>query len=190
MYVLKSFKYRIYPTKAQTTKMERTLDLCRWTYNETLVYRKNPYESEGKSISKYETHNLLPKWKEDKPELKEVFSQILQNVQERVDLAFKAFFRRIKAGEKPGYPRFKGKGWYDSFTYPQMGFKLDNGLLKLSKIGNIKIKLHRPIEGKIKRLTVGRTATGKWFACFSVEIEDQPKSPWTQYLQNARSPAL
>jgi len=170
--------------------MERTLDLCRWTYNETLVYRKNPYESEGKSISKYETHNLLPKWKEDKPELKEVFSQILQNVQERVDLAFKAFFRRIKAGEKPGYPRFKGKGWYDSFTYPQMGFKLDNGLLKLSKIGNIKIKLHRPIEGKIKRLTVGRTATGKWFACFSVEIEDQPKSPWTQYLQNARSPAL
>jgi putative transposase len=143
-----------------------------------LVYRKNPYESEGKSISKYETHNLLPKWKEDKPELKEVFSQILQNVQERVDLAFKAFFRRIKAGEKPGYPRFKGKGWYDSFTYPQMGFKLDNGLLELSKIGNIKIKLHRPIEGKIKRLTVRRTATGKWFACFSVEIEDQPKPPW------------
>ena len=71
-----------------------------------------------------------------------------------------------------------------------MGFKLDNGLLKLSKIGNIKIKLHRPIEGKIKRLTVGRTATGKWFACFSIEIEDQPKSPWTQSLQNARSPAL
>ncbi|MFZ3112423.1 MAG: transposase [Methanothrix sp.] len=176
--MLKAFKYRIYPTKAQTTKMERTLDLCRWTYNETLAYRKNSYESEGKSISKYETHNLLPKWKEDKPELKEVFSQILQNVQGRVDLAFKAFFRRIKAGEKPGYPRFKGKGWYDSFTYPQMGFKLDNGLLELSKIGNIKIKLHRPIEGKIKRLTVRRTATGKWFACFSVEIEDQPKPPW------------
>ena len=106
--------------------MERTLDLCRWVYNETLAYRKTLFETEGKSSSKYATNALLPTWKVDKPDLKEVFSQTLQNVQERVDLAFKAFFRRIKAGEKPGYPRFKGKGWYDSFTYPQMGFKLDN----------------------------------------------------------------
>jgi putative transposase len=121
---------------------------------------------------------LLPEWKRNKPELKEVFSQILQNVQERVDLAFKAFFRRVKAGERPGYPRFKGKGWYDSFTYPQLGFKLLSGKLRLSKIGDIKIKLHRPIEGKIKRLTVRRSSTGKWFACFSVEIDDPPKPPW------------
>jgi len=176
--MLKAFKYRIHPTKSQRTKMNQTLELCRWTYNETLAYRKNAYESEGKSISKYETHNLLPKWKKDKPELKEVFSQTLQNTQERVDLAFKAFFRRVKAGEEPGYPRFKGRGQYDSFSYPQMGFKLDNGLLKLSKIGNIKIKLHRPIEGKIKRLTVRRSATGKWFACFSVEQENQSLPPW------------
>ena len=59
-----------------------------------------------------------------------------------------------------------------------MGFKLENGLLKLSKIGNLKIKLHRPIEGKVKRLTVRRSATGKWFACFSVEIEDVFLPPW------------
>ena len=170
--MLKAFKYRIYPTKSQNTKMNRTLELCRWTYNKTLAYRKNAYEKENITVSKYETHNLLPQWKRDKPELKEVFSQTLQNVQERVDLAFKAFFRRAKAGENPGYPRFKGKGWYDSFSYPQMGFKLKNGLLKLSKIGNLKIKLHRPIEGKVKRLTIRRSATGKWFACFSVEIED------------------
>jgi len=120
----------------------------------------------------------LPKWKKDKPELKEVFSQSLQNVQERVDLAFKAFFRRVKSGDKPGYPRFKGRGWYDSFSYPQMGFKLENGLLKLSKIGDIKIKLHRPVEGRIKRLTIRRAATGKWFVCFSVEIDDTPLPTW------------
>jgi putative transposase len=180
--VLKAFKYRIYPTKSQRTKMNQTLELCRWTYNETLAYRKKAYEENGKTVSKYETHNLLPKWKEDKPELKEVFSQTLQNVQERVDLAFKAFFRRVKSGDKPGYPRFKGRGWYDSFSYPQMGFKLENGLLKLSKIGDIKIKLHRPIEGKIKRLTVRRSATGKWFACFSVEQEDLPKPEWKDGL--------
>ncbi|AET65230.1 RNA-guided endonuclease InsQ/TnpB family protein [Methanothrix harundinacea] len=180
--MLKAFKYRIYPTKAQRSKMEQTLELCRWTYNETLAYRKNSFEQEGKSVSKYETHNLLPEWKKNKPELTEVFSQTLQNVQERVDLAFKAFFRRVKAGEAPGYPRFKGKGWYDSFTYPQLGFKLSLGKLRLSKIGDIKIKLHRPIEGKIKRLTVRRSSTGKWFACFSVEIDDPPKPPWKDGL--------
>jgi len=180
--MLKTFKYRIYPTKAQRSKMEQTLELCRWTYNETLAYRKSTFEQEGKYISKYETHNLLPEWKKNKPELKEVFSQTLQNVQERVDLAFKAFFRRVKAGETPRYPRFKGKGWYDSFTYPQLGFKLLSGKLRLSKIGDIKIKLHRPIEGKIKRLTVRRSSTEKWFACFSVEINDPPKPPWKDGL--------
>jgi putative transposase len=176
--MIKVYKYRIYPTKSQRTKMERTLDLCRWTYNQTLAYRKNAWENEGKSVSKYETHDLLPDWKSDKPELSEVFSQTLQNVQERVDLALKAFFRRVKAGEKPGYPRFRGRGWYDSFTYPQKGFKLDSGKLYLSKIGEIKIKLHRQIKGKIKRLTIRRAATGKWFACFSVGLEDLPKPPW------------
>lgn len=174
----KSFKYRIYPTKSQRSRMERTLDLCRWVYNQTLAYRKDAWEIEGRSTSKYETHNLLPGWKVEKPELIEVHSQVLQNVQERVELAFKAFFRRVRSGEKPGYPRFKGKGWYDSFTFPQSGFKLVSGKLRLSKIGDIKIKLHRPIEGKIKRLTIRRTSTGKWFACFSVEIDDPPKPPW------------
>ncbi len=158
--------------------MNQTLELCRWVYNETLAYRKNAYEHEGKSVSKYETNKLLPAWKKDKPELQEVHSQVLQNVQERVDLAFKAFFRRVKSGEKPGYPRFRGRGWYDSFTYPQSGFSLDGGRLHLSKIGDVKIKLHRPIEGRIKRLTVRRTVTGKWFACFSVETEEKPLPPW------------
>ena len=175
--MLKSFKYRIYPTKSQRSRMERTLDLCRWVYNQTLAYRKDAWE-EGRSTSKYETHNLLPGWKVDKPELTDVHSQVLQNVQERVELAYKAFFRRVKLGENPGYPRFKGQGWYDSFGYPQAGFKLLSGKLRLSKIGDIKIKLHRPIEGKIKRLTVRRSSTGKWFACFSVEIDDPPKPPW------------
>lgn len=177
--MLKAYKFRIYPTKSQRTAMERTLDLCRWTYNKTLAYRKVSFEKEGKSVSKYETHNLLPLWKEENPELREVvFSQTLQNVQERVDLAFKAFFRRVKAGEKPGYPRFKGINQYKSFTYPQKGFKLDSGKLHLSKIGDIKIKLHRQIEGIIKCLIIRKAPTGKWFASFLVEIENLPKPLW------------
>ncbi|HWQ20461.1 MAG TPA: transposase, partial [Methanotrichaceae archaeon] len=174
---LKAYKFRIRPTKSQSRKLERTLDLCRLVYNKTLAYRKDAWEKEGRSTTKYETNNLLPGWKFDDPGLCEVFSQVLQNAQERVDLGIKAFFRRVKAGENPGYPRFRGKGWYDSFTYPQFGFKLQSGMLHLSKIGDVKIKMHRPVEGHIKRLTIKRSATGKWFACFSIEI-DEICPPW------------
>ena len=170
--MIKAYKFRIYPTKSQKRKLEDTLELCRQVYNRTLAYRKDAWEKDGKSVSKYETHQLLPDWKRDRSELKEVFSQVLQECQQRVDLAFQYFFRRVKNGENPGYPRFKGKGRYDSFTYPQMGFKLKSGKLYLSKIGDVKIKLHRAIEGKIKRCTVHRYPTGKWFICLTVELPD------------------
>nr|WP_276522196.1 transposase [Kallotenue papyrolyticum] len=125
----------------------------------------------------YDGKRLLPEWKRKRPSMQIVHSQVLQNVQTRVDLAFKAFFRRVKTGEKPGYPRFRGKGRYDSFTYPQFGFALEGNRLKLSKIGSIKIRLHRPIAGTVKTLTIRRTATGEWFACFAVEREMEPMPP-------------
>jgi len=101
----------------------------------------------------------LTQLKVDYPEYREIYSQVLQNAVSRVELAFKAFFRRVKNGEKPGYPRFKGYGRYDSITYTQSGFGLDSGKLHLSKIGDIKIKLHRLIEGKIKTCTIRRMPT-------------------------------
>jgi putative transposase len=102
-----------------------------------------------------------------------VHSQVLQNVQVRVDLAYKAFFRRVKRGENPGYPRFKGYGRYDSITYPQSGFHLNAAGTHLcaSKIGDIPIILHRPLDGEIKTLTIRKTATEKWYASFSVDVE-------------------
>ncbi|AKB76247.1 Mobile element protein [Methanosarcina lacustris Z-7289] len=169
--MLKVFHYRLYPTKAQKKELNKTLELCRWTYNETLAIRKNAWESEQKRISYYDSKKMIPIWKKDKPELKEVHSQVLQEVVKRVDLAFQAFFRRVKSGEKPGYPRFKGYDRYDSITYTQSGFSLDFNMLSLSKIGDIKIKLHRPVEGEIKRLNVRKMPTGKWFASFLVETE-------------------
>jgi putative transposase len=104
-------------------------------------------------------------------------THIVQNTCERVNLAFQAFWRRCKAGQNPGYPRFKGEGRYDSFTFkdPNRGFSLKGDrTLRLSGIGDVRIKKHRPIEGKIKRLTVHRDGTGCWFACFSVEVEPAP----------------
>lgn len=173
-----TYKYRLNPTSAQRTSLERTLELCRRVYNDTLAIRKETYEQSGTSISLYGTNKLLTAWKADKPELKQVHSQVLQNVQERVELAYQAFFRRVKAGEdEPGFPRFKGKGRYDSFTFKQSGFKLDGDRLTLSKIGDVRIKLHRPICATVKTLTVQRDAVGNWYACFSCECEPSPLEP-------------
>jgi len=152
------------------------LELCRWVYNDTLAARKNAYEQDGKSLGLHDTNKLLTQWKAAKPALKDVHSQVLQNVQERVDLAFKAFFRRVKAGEEPGYPRFKGKGYYDSFTFKQSGFKLVGNRLTLSKIGDVPIKLHRPVCADIKTLTIQRDAVGNWYACFSCASNGFPEA--------------
>lgn len=170
----KAYRYRLYPTKSQATLLEQTLEVCQWVYNETLAMRKNAWENEKKHITYYESKRQIPLWKKEHPELNQVYSQVLQDVSMRVDLAFKAFFRRVKAGENPGYPRFKGKGRYDSFTYPQYGFNCDGDRLHLSKIGDVKLVLHRPIEGAIKTLTIRRSSTGKWYACFSVEYDPSP----------------
>lgn len=177
----KAFKYRLYPSKSQTTMLNQTLDGCRWLYNYFLEERKTAYESEKKSLSRYDQQNTIPKLKQDNPFLKNIHSSVLQNVGIRLDLAFRAFFRRVKSGNKPGFPRFRGKNRYDSFTYSQSGFKLLKNVVQLSKIGGVKIKLHRPIEGTIKTCTVRRTPTGKWFVTFACNVEhksvEQPIKP-------------
>lgn len=169
----KTYKYRLYPTKKQRHTLQASLDACRYVYNETLAIRKKSFEKKKKSLSLYDTNNLLIQWKKDKPELVNAYSQCLQNAQVRVDLAFQAFFRRVKVGEEPGYPRFKSFDRYDSFTFPQSGFKLIKKKLNISKIGIIKVKLHRPIKGSIKTCTI-RRKSGKWYACFSVEYKPKP----------------
>jgi len=172
----KTFKYRIYPTKSQLTLLNDILEECRWVYNETLACRKNAWEIEQKSISLFDTNKRLTTWKQERTSLNIAHSQVLQDVQTRVDLAFQHFFRRVKQGEDPGYPRFKGYGRYDSITYPQSGWKIntENRYVKLSKIGNLKTIFHRPIQGTVKTCTLRRTASDKWFISFSCEIEPKP----------------
>ena len=166
---MKTYKYRIYPTKAQETSLEKMLEECRWLYNKILETRKNSYEQSGILLGNYDTMTMIPDWKKERPSLKMVHSQVLQNVNIRVDLAFKAFFRRVKAGDDPGYPRFKGYGRYDSLCYPQYGngVRLDGSTLILSKLGSIKVKLHRELNGKPKTVCVRRAATDKWFVTIS-----------------------
>src|SRR5436853_1249195 len=149
--MLKMFKYRLYPTKKQLHKLNETLEECRWLYNHLLEKRKEAYEQMGKGLSLYRQQATFPILKQERPSLKTVHSQVLQNVAVRIDLAFKAFFRRCKEGSKPGFPRFKGLGRYDSITYPQSGFSITHdNRVSLSKIGSVKMVSHRPIKGKIK----------------------------------------
>lgn len=165
-------KIRLYPTKAQETVLNTTLETCRMLYNRLLGWRKDAYEQTGKSPSRYEQQKTLPQWKQENEFMQRVHSQVLQEVNYRVERSFQNFFRRVKVGEVPGYPRFKGKGHYDSFCFPQSGFELQENAVKLSKVGVVKAIVHRQIEGRIKTCTV-RRQNGKWFACFSVEVEPQ-----------------
>ncbi|HEX6552183.1 MAG TPA: transposase [Ktedonobacteraceae bacterium] len=168
------FQYRLFPNKKQVQKLNETLEECRWLYNHLLECRKTSYEQDGKSLSLYEQQETFPILKQERPSLKGVHSQLLQNVAVRIDLAFKAFFRRCKAGEKPGFPRFRGMNRYDSFTFPQSGFSITHDeRVCLSKLGSIKMVYHRPIKGKLKTCTVHRSSTGKWYVSFSVECEPE-----------------
>ena len=179
--MLKNFQYRIYPTKHQQYKLSETLEECRWLYNHLLAARKTASEQDGRGLTCYQQQSTYPMLKEERPSLNGVHSQVLQNVAVRLDLAFQAFFRRCKTGEKPGYPRFKGYGRYDSFTYPQSGFRISlsprqdshDDRVTLSKIGSVKMVYHCPIKGKVKTCTIQRSSTGKWYVTFSCECEPE-----------------
>ncbi|HEX9371047.1 MAG TPA: RNA-guided endonuclease TnpB family protein [Roseiflexaceae bacterium] len=178
----KAFKYRIYLSNGQRRILDHTLEECRWVYNQVLAARRDAY-TEGAPLGLYDTINLLPDWKAERPTLKLVHSQVLQHICQRVHLAFDAFFRRVKQGaEDVGFPRWKQFGRYDSITYPQYGngVRLDGDRLIVSKIGAVKVVLHRPIEGTPKTVTLSRSARGKWYACISCATVAHPLEPTEQ----------
>ncbi|WP_339094667.1 RNA-guided endonuclease InsQ/TnpB family protein [Deinococcus sp. VB343] len=169
----KAFKYRLYPTKAQKAVLNEQLRLCRNLYNAALQERRDAYRKCGVSVSAYDQKKSLPEIKAALPEYSGVYSQVLQDVILRLDKAFKGFFRRVKAGQTPGYPRFQGRDRFDSLHYPQSGFSVSEKTAFFSKVGNIRIKLHRPIEGKIKTATVKREGD-EWYVSYVCEVEAQP----------------
>ena len=144
------------------------LELLRFVYNKQLEYMIGQYAKEDKSVSYYDLNAHLLELKKQFPGLKEMHSQVLQNVNQRVAWSFQHFFRRVKKKEKPGFPRFKARNRYQSLTFPQSGFSLDKKLF-LSKIGDISMVKHREMKGKVKTVTLKKTPTGKWFAFFTVE---------------------
>ena len=168
----KTFKYRLYPNRQQRERLQATLDVCRELYNAALQERRDGYRTSRAKLNYYTQANQLSEIKEIRPDIASVHSQVLQDTLRRLDKSFQSFFRRVQQGQKPGFPRFQGIHRYDSFTYPQAGFRL-GAKLQLSKIGNVKIKLHRELKGEVKTLTIKR-GNGHWYACFSCVVESDP----------------
>ena len=163
--MLKSFKYRLYPNKVQRELLSKQFGCCRFVYNYYLNERIELYNLVGKTLSYYDTTSDLTFLKDDFLWLRDVIHNSLAQSLRDLDKAYKNFFRRYKLnnGKKLGFPKFKSKRSKQSFRLCK-NFVIDNTSIRISKFGYIKAKVHRPIEGTSKFITVSKTATGKYFA--------------------------
>jgi len=147
--VIISYKYHVYPDKGAERKLGKALDTCRWLYNHILEEISKSKEN-GVQFKIYDTQNMIPSLKLEDPDLRDVYSKVLQMVNYTLGSNIKGLYALKENGRKVGKFRFKGKGWYKTLNYNQSGFKIDQdqSILKLSKTGDVKIKLHRPIDVK------------------------------------------
>jgi len=158
--MITTYKFRMYPNKEQIDKLDLSLEVCRQTYNNLLA-------GLDEMFTKNELQNYLLDLKVVNPEMNNVYSKVLQMENQRLFSNLSSLSQRKKQGNKVGRLRFKGKNWFKTFTYNQSGFELTHlkakkGILWLSKIGDIPIKLHRQVEGKIKSITI-KKSLGKWY---------------------------
>lgn len=176
----KTYLYKAKINKQTEANCNQWLDLCRRLYNQSLEQRIKAYKESGKSISVFEQMTNLPLLKKAFPEFEQVGSQVLQDVLQRLDKAYKSFFQRVKQGKgRAGFPRFKSQNRYDSFVLKQSGWKLEGRYLYIKNIGRFKLFLSRPIQGDIKTVTVRHTKTNKWLVCFSCDNVPEREFPET-----------
>src|SRR5260221_4167445 len=164
--VRKTFKYKLKPTPEQERALELVLWRCRTLYNTALEQRITLWKQRSVSVNYYQQKAELPDLKAACPDYAEVNAQVLQDVILRVERTYQAFFRRVKNGETPGYPRFQGRNRYHSFTYPQYGggVVLDSGVVSLFKKRDTLPRLHLPHPRPPPNTTTIHQAPG-WCAC-------------------------
>ena len=162
--MLLSYRFRVYPSKVVQAKLEEHLELCCWLYNR-LLEELNRGRGEGRRLTPSDTQALIVKLKrEEKPELRKVYSKVLQMVNHQLWGNLRALSQQKKNGKGVGKLRFKGKGWYKTLNYNQSGFRLEGNKLVLSKVGELPLKLHRRIKGKVKGVIVKRGRSGMGYA--------------------------
>lgn len=177
----KTFKYRLFTTRLESQLLDGQLgEACR-LYNAALEERRGAWKQRV-SVNYYGQANQLKEMRAA-GDLGLANFSYCQDVLRRVNKTFEAFFRRVKRGEKAGYPRFKSRRRFDSITFPSYrdGIRLNDNMLRVQGVGQVEVKLHRPVEGKIKTVTIKREC-GKWYACFSVECEAKPLSISTKEI--------
>jgi len=180
----KTYKYKMKPTPDQERQLETILWRCRTLYNTGLEQHITLWKQRGISVSRYGQEAELKDLRADMPEYAAIHSHVLQDVLARLDKTYQAFFRRIQTGQTPGFPRFQGRGRFNSFTYKEYGngARLDNGFLVPSKIGRVAVRWSRPIEGTPKTVTISREADG-WYVCIScADVPTQPLAPAGQAI--------
>ena len=171
---MRTFRFRIYPSKRQIHMLNSNLDLCREFYNAMLQQRIYAYRS-GKKVNYFSQQDEIPEIKNAFPEYRSIHSLVVQDVARRLDKAYDNFFRRIKEKKngkstKVGFPRFKSGDRYNSITYTQSGFRiLDNGHVWLSKIGKVRMFMHRSVTGEIRTLSIKRDSVGDWFISITTD---------------------
>ncbi|HEX8731926.1 MAG TPA: transposase [Ktedonobacterales bacterium] len=172
----KAYKYKLKPTPEQERVMAETLWRCCTLYNTALEQRIFLWKQRGVSYTRNEQAGELKDIRASLPEYVAIHSHVLQDVLARLDKTYQAFFRRMKAGQTPGFPRFQSRTRYHSFTYIEYGngARLDNGFLVLSKIGRMDVRWSRPLEGTPKTVTIAKEADG-WYVVFS--CADVPAQP-------------
>src|SRR6185312_9655400 len=154
--VRKTYKYKLIPTPPQERELGRVLGLCRWLYNTALEQLITAYRRAGVSLSRFQQEGELKDLRAELPEYGTIHSHVLQDVLARLDKTYQAFFRRVQADEKAGFPRYQARTRWHSFTYKEFGngAALDNGFLVLSKIGRIAVRWSRPLDGTPKTVTI------------------------------------
>ncbi|HUT43793.1 MAG TPA: transposase, partial [Desulfobacterales bacterium] len=164
----KSFKYRLFTNKTQEIKLDEILNSARFLYNNALEHRLVCYKQWHKSINYYDQANTLKEIRSFDEGIAQLNFSCSQNILRQLDKAFQSFFRRVKSGVKPGFPRFKGKDRFNSITFPAYGngIKIKKGKLYIQNVGSVRINLHRNIEGAITTVTIKRQ-NGHFYVSFS-----------------------
>ena len=174
----KAFSYRLYPNRSQAEALDAMLETHRRLYNDALAERRDVYETENRIVSYGEQSGRLKEAHRSEPHLAVTNFFSTQATLRRLDRAFKSFFRRLKVGEAPGYPRFRDRDRFRLVEFPSYGDGCrlkENRRLYLQYIGHIQVKLHRPVAGEIKTVSVKKSC-GKWYAIFVCDIGDAPEA--------------
>lgn len=171
MKIVKGYKFRLKTYNNINIVFSKIAGCCRFVYNHFLIQKIDLYKFNLMTMNYVDQANQLPDLKKKFVWLKEVPSQTIQQSLKDLDQAYKNFFRRVTNGEKPGFPKFKKKGFNDSFRFPQ-GVKVKGSKVILPKVGTVGFYKSQEIEGKIKNTTV--TREGKhWYISFQVEYEKE-----------------